>query len=87
MSETEAKTPKRGIGTVVREALLEGVTNAVALERVKAEFPESSTSLQTISWYRGKLRKEGEKVPTAAEANRAAKPAPAEEAESDPLDE
>lgn len=82
----ETKTPKRGVGTVIREALLAGKTNEAALDAVKAEFPESSTTKSTVSWYRNELRKDGNpsKVPTAAEARKAAAPAPAEG--GDPLD-
>lgn len=77
----EVKQPKRGIGTVVRERLIAGDTNAAVLEAVKAAFPESSTTSATISWHRNDLRKEGNphKVPTAAEANKRAEAA-------DPLD-
>lgn len=80
MSE-ETKTPKRGVGTVVREALIAGKTNEQALEAVKAEFPESSTTKATISWHRNDLRKDGNphKVPTANEAKKA-------QAGADPLD-
>lgn len=81
MSE-ETKTPKRGVGTVIREQLLKGATNEAALAACKAEFPESSTTASTVSWYRNELRKDGNpnKVPTANEAKQAvAKPA-------DPLD-
>lgn len=85
MSE-ETKTPKRGVGTVIREQLIAGATNEAALEAVKAEFPESATSASTVSWYRNDLRKDGNphKVPTANEAKKAAA-AKAGEA-SDPLD-
>jgi hypothetical protein len=75
----ETKTPKRGVGTVIREQLLAGKTNEAALDAVKAEFPESSTTKPTVSWYRNEMRSKGEKVPTAAEAKKAAAPA-------DPLD-
>lgn len=79
MSE-ESKQAKRGIGSVVRERLLAGDTNEAALAFLKAEFPESSTTKQTVSWYRNELRKKGEKVPTAAEARKASATA------ADPLD-
>lgn len=80
----ETKAPKRGVGTVIREQLIAGATNEAALAAVKAEFPESSTSMSTVSWYRNDLRKDGNpnKVPTANEAKKAAAPAP----EGDPLD-
>jgi hypothetical protein len=86
MSE-EAATPKRGVGTVVKERLLAGDTNEQALAAAKAEFPDSATSASTVSWYRNQLRKNGNPngVLTAAEArkNQAADAAPSE---ADPLD-
>jgi predicted nucleic acid-binding Zn ribbon protein len=71
MSE-EAKPAKRGIGTVIKERLVAGDTNEAVLAAVKAEFPESATSEKTVSWYRNDLRRKGEKVPSAAEARKAA---------------
>jgi hypothetical protein len=81
---SEEKAPKRGIGTVIVEQLRAGATNEEALAAVKVEFPESSTSNTTVSWYRNDLRKKGEAIPTAAEARRAK--APAEAPAEDPLD-
>ena len=82
----ETKAPKRGVGTVVKERLIAGDTNEMALAAAKAEFPDSATSAQTVSWYRNQLRKDGnkQKVPTAAEAKKAHAPAGGEAA--DPLD-
>lgn len=77
------KVPKRGVGTVIREAILAGKDNAEALAAAKAEFPDSSTTAATISWYRNDLRKKGKDVPTAREL--AKKAAPAEGGEADPL--
>lgn len=89
----EVKTQKRGVGTVAREAIIDGSTNEQALEAVQAEFPEAKTSLASINWYRNKLRSEGDhKILTARELKKAAKAeaeaegaeAPATE-EDDPL--
>ena len=95
------KTPKRGIGTVIKEAILAGKTNEEALAVAKAEFPDAGTTASTVSWYRNQLRKEGHpEVPTArelkkkaAEASKAAAEAQAAEAQTaaseapaDPLD-
>ncbi len=76
-------TPKRGVGTVIREQLIAGATNEQALAAVQAEFPGSSTTAQSVSWYRNDLRKDGNpsKVPTASEAKKAHAPKTA-----DPLD-
>ena len=79
MSDTEAqeapaavpvekvkKPQKRGIGVIIREAVLAGKTNEEALVLAKAEFPDSHTTVSTVSWYRNQLRNEGHKeVPTA----------------------
>jgi hypothetical protein len=70
-AEAVAKAPKRGIGTVIREAILANKTNDEALELVKAESPDANTSVATVSWYRNQLRKDGHKVPTARELNKA----------------
>lgn len=91
------KTPKRGIGTVIKEAILAGKTNEEALAAAKSEFPDAGTTASTVSWYRNQLRKEGHaEVPTArelkkkaAEAAKAAADTAAEAAKApaaDPLD-
>lgn len=67
------KTPKRGIGTVIKEAILAGKTNEEALAAAKAEFPDAGTTASTVSWYRNQLRKEGHsEVPTARELKKKA---------------
>lgn len=58
------------IGHVAEQAMRAGLTNAEALERVLAQFPEARTSPSSIAWYRVKLRKAGEEVPTDIEARR-----------------
>lgn len=72
--ETEAKAPKRGVGNVAIEAILAGKSNEEALAQVKAEFPNASTSMSSINWYRNKLRSEGHPVKTARELKADAKP-------------
>ena len=67
-----AKTPKRGIGTVIKEAILANKTNEEALALAKAEFPNADTSVSTVSWYRNQLRKDGHAVPTARELKKQA---------------
>lgn len=67
------KTPKRGIGTVIKEAILARKTNEEALAAAKAEFPEAGTTASTVSWYRNQLRNEGHsEVPTARELKKEA---------------
>lgn len=69
----EAKAPKRGVGTVIRERLLEGDTNEQALAAVQGEFPDANTTLATVSWYRSDMRKKGEKVQSARDVKKAQK--------------
>ena len=83
--DKEPKAPKRGVGTVAMEAILNGATNEEALAAVRKEFPDANTTKASINWYRNKLRKdgttstggawEGKPVPNAREMAKAAKAA------------
>ena len=55
---------KKTIGSVAERAILANKTNQEALDMVKAKFPEASTSLASVAWYRAKLRRERQDVPT-----------------------
>ena len=77
------KEPKRGVGTVAREAIRAGKTNEEALAAVVAEFPDSKTTLPTMSWYRNALRKEDPSIPSGRDAKKAGEPAA--EKTADPL--
>lgn len=66
----KTKEPKRGVGTVAREAIAAGKSNEEALAAVKAEFPESKTGLQTISWYRNDMRKKDPSIPSGRDARK-----------------
>ena len=59
---------KFGIGEVAVRAIRAGMTNAEALSAVMAEFPGAQTTLRNISWYRSKLRSDGEDIPLDSEA-------------------
>lgn len=84
-SEKEPKAPKRGVGTVAMEAILNGASNEEALSAVRKEFPDANTTKASINWYRNKLRKDeavctdgawkGKPVPNAREMAKAAKAA------------
>lgn len=74
------KAPRRGVGTVAKEAIAAGKTNEEALAAVQAEFPESKTSLQTISWYRNDMRKKNPAIPSGRQAKKANAPAEGDEA-------
>lgn len=65
-NEVVEKEPKRNISFVAREAIREGLSNAEALARVKAEFPDANTTVSSIAWYRNDLRKKGENFPSPA---------------------
>ena len=85
----EEKTPKRGIGTVAKEAIRGGATNEEALEAVKKQFPDANTSLSSINWYRNKMRDDGEEGILSArelKKQRAAKAEGEKAAEKDPLE-
>lgn len=90
-TEKKAKAPRRGVGTVINEAILAGKTNEEALAAALAEFPEAKTNVGTVSWYRNKLRKDGHDVKKARDAKKDNEPAEAEtagageQAEADPL--
>lgn len=81
----EPKAPKRGVGTVAMEAILNGASNEEALAVVRKEFPDANTTKASINWYRNKLRKDGtvstggawkgKPVPNAREMAKAAKAA------------
>lgn len=58
------------IGSVAEQAIRDGLTNQEARERVLAQHPNAKTSPESIAWYRVKLRKAGEDVPTDIEARR-----------------
>ena len=71
------KAPTHGIGSIAMEAIRAGKTNEQALDSVLAAFPDAQTTLGSISWYRSKLRGDGELVPTNKEAQAAQPQAPA----------
>ena len=58
------KAPTRNISAVAREAILAGLSNADALVKVKAEFPDCNTTTASIAWYRNDLRKKGQHMPS-----------------------
>lgn len=84
-ADDKPKEPKRGVGTVAMEAILNGASNEEALVAVRKEFPDANTTKASINWYRNKLRKDGtlstggawkgKPVPNAREMAKAAKAA------------
>lgn len=66
-TETKEKAPKapaHNISSVARDAIRAGLSNADALAKVKAEFPDANTTVSSIAWYRNDLRKKGENYPS-----------------------
>lgn len=63
--KAKAKTKtagKQGVGAYVQERILAGDDNAAVLDRALKKFPGAKTKAHNISWYRSKLRKEGNSV-------------------------
>lgn len=56
------------IGEEAEKAIRRGLTNREALDLVKAKFPHGVTTLDSIAWYRARLRKRGEAITTDREA-------------------
>ncbi|MCQ8186437.1 hypothetical protein [Parvularcula maris] len=63
---SEASSPL--VKDVAEEAIREGLTNEETMARVREKCPGSSPTPASISWYRTRLRKNGEPVKTDAEA-------------------
>ncbi|AJD82875.1 hypothetical protein AVV27_gp42 [Achromobacter phage 83-24] len=63
-TEKAPKAPVRNISAVARDAIRAGLSNADALAKVKAEFPDANTTVSSIAWYRNDLRKKGENFPS-----------------------
>lgn len=54
-----AKGKRPGVGTRVKELLLQGYQPAKVLDTVRVEFPDAKTTKGNVSWYRWKLKREG----------------------------
>jgi len=61
------RSKPESVGEAAERALRAGKTNEEALAFTLRSFPDASTSLASINWYRNKLRQEGARVPTARE--------------------
>jgi len=66
-----AEGPIKGVGDLAQKLLLEGASNERVLQEVQKAFPNGSTSIKSISWYRSKLRRDGHDVLTQIAARRA----------------
>ena len=56
----------KSVGEATRDALRAGLTNQEALDAVRAEVP-GGTTMDSVRWYRSKMRREGEDIPKDAE--------------------
>jgi hypothetical protein len=54
---------KPGSGARIRELILKGFDNDKILATVHKEFPDSKAKASDIAWNKGKLRKDGVKIP------------------------
>lgn len=59
----EKSARKPGSGARIRELILKGVDPEKILATIHKEFPGSKAKASDISWNKGKLRKEGVKIP------------------------
>lgn len=55
------------IGKVAQKAIEGGGTNDEALAKVQAAFPHARTSRESIAWYRARMRRENQTIPTDRE--------------------
>lgn len=74
-AEKTEKVKKPGIGDFAMGLIRERKTNDEVLAAVKEQFPDASTTMASINWYRNKLRTDGENVPTSRELASEGKPA------------
>lgn len=59
---------KEKIRTTAERLLREGLTNAEVLEGIRAEHGEEASSMDSVAWYRSRLRKVEPAVMTEREA-------------------
>ena len=71
---------KPGSGVRIRELIMKGWDADRILETIHKEFPGSKAAKSDVAWNRGKLKKDGEKVPELPE-KKAEKAAPKKAAE------
>ncbi|MEM7710761.1 MAG: hypothetical protein AAF264_08435 [Pseudomonadota bacterium] len=66
----DAEPLVQGVGELAMRLIREGLANQEVLEQVRHEFPDASTTMDSVSWYRSAMRRAGEDVPTSIEAKR-----------------
>ena len=67
---SEAEPSVQGVGDLAMRLIRQGLPNEEVLERVREEFPDASTTMDSVYWYRSAMRRNGENVPTSVEAKR-----------------
>lgn len=58
------------IGGLVEELLVRGLPNKQIAEAVRAQMPHSKTTKETVAFYRHRLRKRRDDIPTDYQARR-----------------
>ncbi len=58
------------VGEMARRLLLEGLPDEEVVARVLDALPDARTSKESVAWYRSRLRRDGQDVPTQVEARR-----------------
>lgn len=86
-TEKAPKAPAHNVSSVARDAIRAGMSNADALAKVKAEFPDANTTVSSIAWYRNDLRKKGENFPSPARPKAEPKPKKEKAKKDDPKQE
>jgi plasmid stability protein len=66
----DAEPSISGVGDLAMRLIGEGLPNQDVLDMVRQEFPDASTTMDSIYWYRSVMRRRGENVPTSSEAQR-----------------
>ena len=64
---TESHKP---IARLAEKYLMEGLTNAAVLEKIKKDRPDARTSMASIVWYRSNLKRQGKDVISDVQAKR-----------------
>jgi len=67
---TQEEAKASAIGAIIERELLAGRSNVDVLRAVIAAHPDAKTSVATVNWYRGQMRKQKKEVPTAREIRR-----------------
>lgn len=59
-----------GVAELAEHAIRAGMTNEAAANHIRKNLPGANTTEASVRWYRSRMRKRGENVPTQVEARR-----------------